>query len=584
MRARDGALGPADDVVSVTFEGRVIPARRGETVAAALSAAGVIAFRETATGAERGLFCGMGVCQDCLVEIDGVPGQPACMTRVASDIAVRRQRHPPALPPVAEAAAAPAPAVDPEPDLLVLGGGAGGLNAAAVAAEAGLTVVLVDERPAPGGQYFKQPGTGLRLSAAVLADPQFTGGRALLERARAAGVTILRGMAVSAAAPRQVAVALGDAVVTLRPKRLVVATGAYERPHAVPGWTRPGVMTTGALQTLLRSYRVVPGRRVLIAGNGPLNLQVALELTQAGADVVGVAEASPGPRPAMLGTLARMALAAPGLTRQGAATLAGLRRHGVPVHWGMTLTGVDRDGEGLRARLTSAGSPGVPRDVATDIVALGHGFLPADEVLRLIGAAQEWDPRRRQRITRRDEAMQTSIEGVHAVGDCCGLGGAPAAQAEGVIAGCAVAVSLGRTLAPALAAEAEAARAALGRHLRFQKALWTLFAADPPDPSAATAETVICRCEEVTLAEIDAAIASGATDVGSLKRMTRLGMGACQGRYCSEAAATRLLGPGTALAAGSFYAPRPPIRPVPLGRFVAGGCHAPADPLPDADR
>lgn len=583
MRTRDGTLEAADDVVSVTFEGRVIPARHGETVAAALAAAGELIFRETARGAPRGLFCGMGVCQDCLVEIDGVPGQPACMTRVTQDTIVLRQAYPPALPPIAEAAPAPESTVDPEPELLVIGGGAGGLAAAAAAAEAGLHVVLVDERPSPGGQYFKQPAAGLQLSRSALDDPQFAGGRALIDRARGAGVSILRGMAITATAPRQVAVAVGEAVLTFRPKRLVVATGAYERSHPVPGWTLPGVMTTGALQTLLRSYQVVPRRRVLVAGNGPLNLQVALELARAGAQVVGVAEASLGPRPAMLTTLARMAYAAPGLTRQGARTLAGLRRRGVPVHWGTTLASVAQTDDGLLARLVRTGSRGAGPDVTADIVALGYGFLPSDDVLRLLGAAQEWDPNRRQRVTLRDDAMQTSLEGVHAVGDCCGLGGAPAALAEGVVAGCAAAKALGRSLTPALIAEEAEARGALEGHRRFQKALWTLFAAEPPGLKAAPPETVVCRCEEVTLGALDAAIAAGAADVGSLKRATRLGMGACQGRYCSEAAAARLLGPGATLAAGSFFAPRPPIRPVPLGRFVAGGCHAAAAPLPDGD-
>ena len=80
-----------------------------------------------------------------------------------------------------------------------------------------------------------------------------------------------------------------------RPKRLVLATGAYEQSLPMPGWTLPGVMTVGGLQTLARSYRVAPGERIVIAGNGPLCLQTAAELLDGGANVVAVLEAAPRP-------------------------------------------------------------------------------------------------------------------------------------------------------------------------------------------------------------------------------------------------------------------------------------------------
>ncbi len=105
---------------------------------------------------------------------------------------------------------------------------------------------------------------------------------------------MLRGAEVVAAfQPLHLLVKTPDGVSSVTPKRLVVATGVYERGYPIPGWTLPGVMTTGALQTFLRSYRVLPGKRIVIAGNGPLNLQVAIEVARAGAEVVAVAEAAP---------------------------------------------------------------------------------------------------------------------------------------------------------------------------------------------------------------------------------------------------------------------------------------------------
>ena len=126
--------------VTLDVEGRPVAARMGDTLAAALWAAGVTQLRETARGERRGLFCGMGVCNECLVSVDGRQSQRACMTKVTGPHTVRRQGFPVRLP---EQATGEAPILASDlavrtPDLLVIGGGAGGLSAAAVAAEAGL--------------------------------------------------------------------------------------------------------------------------------------------------------------------------------------------------------------------------------------------------------------------------------------------------------------------------------------------------------------------------------------------------------------------------------------------------------------
>ncbi len=259
----------------IRFDGRQIAAHPGQTVAAALAAAGIRAFRTTRHGAPRGLFCGMGVCHDCLVTIDCRPNQRACMAKITGPHEVSSQV---ALPTLAiDGEAGPVPGAPEAVEVLVVGGGAGGLTAAAVAAEAGAQVVLVDERPTAGGQYYKQPA-----GAPPWDDAQFAGGRRLLARAQAAGVRFVAGAVWSASLPLRVEVYGEDGARTFLPRRLIVATGAFERPLPVPGWTLPGVMTTGALQTLIRSYGVLPGQTFLLAGNGPLNLQVACELATRG--------------------------------------------------------------------------------------------------------------------------------------------------------------------------------------------------------------------------------------------------------------------------------------------------------------
>src|SRR6185295_13369422 len=238
------------------------------------------------------------------------------------------------------------------PNVLVLGGGAGGLNAAAIAARAGARVLLVDERPQSGGQYYKQPLHPAGHSA-LPDDAQFAGGRALIAEAEAAGVVFLRGAQLwGAFEPLELMIFDGQASRLCRPQRLIVAAGAYERGVPFPGWTLPGVMTTGAAQTLLRSYAVLAGRRVLVAGNGPLNLQVALELARAGAEIAAVIELAGRPGVSAAAALLKMLTSTPALAMRGRGYVAELKRRGIPLLHRHVIVGVARAGDRLLAQVT----------------------------------------------------------------------------------------------------------------------------------------------------------------------------------------------------------------------------------------
>ncbi len=543
---------PSD--VTFTFDGQTVRARVGQSLAAALTEAGLRSFRDTVKGAERGVFCGMGVCQDCLVTVDGQPNRRACMTPAEAGAEVRRQV------PLPDLSEGPAPVPPPTriiaPDVLVIGGGAGGLNAAIAAARGGASVVVLDERKIAGGQYYKQAATGVPL------DAQQAEGAALLAAAQASGAEIMGGVEVWGAfdGPLILAERDGGALIA-RPQRLIVATGAYERPAIVPGWTLPGVMTTGAAQTLWRSYRTLPGRRVAICGSGPLNLQVALELARGGAEVSLVAEAAPSPLASPLAALA-VALAGPALTLKGAQMLVALRSRGVPVRRRTKVQAITSEDGALRVMFDG---PGDPEPVVVDALCMNHGFEPQNEILRLLGADMRYDGRFGHLRCQRSASMETTVAGVYAVGDCAGLGGAPAAVAEGRIAGAAAAAACGHGDAHDLFAD----HRALARHRRFQRRLWALHAVGP-HPMAAPDDTIICRCEEVTLGELRAAMREESGHVGTVKRTTRLGMGRCQGRYCGPVA-VRLLAEerGIGIDDRSFFAPRVPIKPVAISTILA---------------
>ncbi|MEA2792404.1 MAG: hypothetical protein QOG73_4810, partial [Acetobacteraceae bacterium] len=556
MRLTHPSIRPVGRAISFQFDDQRIDALEGETIAAALSAAGITTFRHTRSGAPRGLFCGVGACFDCLVTVDGRIGQRACLSRAADGIDVRS-----GFPDELAFDAVPQ-AEERDCDVLVVGGGVAGLSAAIAAAEAGASVVLLDERPAPGGQFAK-PLAPSHADGAP--DRQFRLGVDLCARAEAAGVRMESNALVwGAFAPDEIAALVRGQSITYRPRRLILAAGAHEAPVPISGWTLPGVMTTGGMQTLVRTQRVSPGQRVLIAGNGPLNLQLACELLAGGIAPVAVLEAAPRPGMAAWRDLARMALSAPDLVRNGRGMLHRLKRAGVPVLWGTTLDRIDGKD---RVETALAGT----RRFDVDAVALNMGFLPEVNLARALGVPHRFVDRGVGHLaTEADAEGRTAVPAVFTVGDGATLGGARIAQARGRLAGLAAAREIGLAAPPDAAA-----RAALARAEIFQDALWRVFAVHP---IPIVDKTIVCRCEEITAARLRTEIAAGLTSLPALKKATRAGMGRCQGRFCATTIARMC--PGAAEPEG-FAAPRAPLRPVPAAPLMREAPEFAAPLLPD---
>ncbi len=387
-----------------------------------------------------------------------------------------------------------------EADVLVIGGGPAGIAATVRATEASARVVLLDESPQVGGQIWRhRTREGLPASA-----------RTWLKRLDASGARIMRetsvvdvrddGDALTITAERN------GVPVIVHARAIVLATGARERFVPFPGWTLPGVIGVGAAQALLKAGLSFAGKRVVIAGSGPLLLPVASSLRAAGAHVLLVAEQ------ASRRQVARFALGL--LTRP--ATLVQAARYrtsfmGTPYRLGEWVSAARGDSSVREVDITNGTST---RVIECDVLCAAVGLVPNVELAQLLGCAIS------EGAVVTDDGLRTSRAGVYCAGETTGIGGVELAIVEGALAG----VSASRR-------ETDARLVARRAALRMTAArMERTFAPRAELRALAKRDTVVCRCEDVTLGAIDPN-----WSMRKAKLYTRAGMGPCQGRVCGAA-------------------------------------------------
>jgi NADPH-dependent 2,4-dienoyl-CoA reductase/sulfur reductase-like enzyme len=358
----------------------------------------------------------------------------------------------------------------------------------------------------------------------------------------------------------------------LESELLVVATGARESVPPFPGWTLPGVMTAGAAQRLAKVHGVAPGRRVVVAGSGPLLPLVANELVRRGARVMAVLEGNPAARWLRRGL--------PGWGDwdrflEGMDALRLLRMARVPYRTG---SGVIRaEGSGaleavVVARLDAGGSPvpGSEKSIPVDTLCLGFGFVPNTEVTQLAGCAHDFHPERGGWVPRTVGLVETTVPFVFVAGEAGGIAGAKAAMGTGHVAALIAAGRLGRLGNGELTRAVRRCQRGLGGELRFAARLNALVRPGTGQDALVADDTILCRCQRVSAGEVRRAVAQGARQLDALKLYTRVGQGLCQGRTCGPGLA-RFIARETVSSeeAAGFFHVRPPLRPVRMGDLVA---------------
>ena len=451
-----------------------------------------------------------------------------------------------------------------QPAVAVLGAGPAGLAAAVHAAEQGAVTTLIDSGARLGGQYWRHQPAGLDASSAgsprsyrvprsILAQPadyhDLATFRDLVRRldtlVAAGRLTVLLEHSVWSVQVDESGCSLAavdrrepdaPAELRLRAAVVVLAAGAYDRQVPFPGWDLPGVLTVGGAQALLKGSGVAVGPRVLVAGTGPFLLPVAAALASHGARVLGVHEANRATR--WLPHLPAAALQPAKLREAGGYALA-LARHRVPLRTGSVVVaahGADRLEAVTVARLDRSGAvlDHTRRRLAVDVLAIGYGFSTQSELPLQAGCALHRTADGTLAVTT-DGAQQTSNPRVYAAGETTGVGGAQLAVAEGVVAGVHAARAAGAAARRATDPVVQGAVRTRDRLRRFAAALHAVYPVPRFWLDTLEPDTVVCRCEEVTVAEVDAAIGNGARDARSVKLLSRSGMGWCQGRVCGYA-------------------------------------------------
>jgi thioredoxin reductase len=385
-----------------------------------------------------------------------------------------------------------------EADVVVVGGGPAGLAAAAHAAEGGRSVVLVERAPATGGQIWRS-GAGADMPRAA---------QRWSARLARANVSVIGGAEVIDAVPLEGLTAMtAEGAVRVRSREIVLATGARELFLPFPGWTLPNVMGVGGLQAVVKAGYDVRGKRVVIAGSGPLLLPVAATLAKHGASLVLVAEQTPREK---LNAFARSLWRAPWQLVEAARLRAGFWR--TPYRPGTWVARASGDGLVREVTLTDGHREW---SEPCDLLATGFGLVPNTELARWLGCTVDTHGI----IVNGEQA--TTVPGVFAAGECTGVAGAAEAVAQGARAGRALASR--RAIAIAGGARGDDARS-------YRARIAAAFAPRRELRALAAADVILCRCEDVRCGAVAAL-----RDAREAKLHTRAGMGACQGRVCGAA-------------------------------------------------
>lgn len=450
-------------------------------------------------------------------------------------------------------------------DLVVIGSGPAGMAAASAARHFGASVVVLDEQHDAGGQIYRGIADAPDALLEVLG-PDYAAGAQLASEFRQSGARHIPGAAVwHISQDRQVHYLHEGQVRSLRAKRVLLCTGAIERPFPIPGWTLPGVLTAGAAQILLKASGMRPTLPVVLAGCGPLLYLLGWQYVRAGVPIAALVDTTQASDYWRAARHAGGALVGWRYLKKGMMLMRALKKARVPVYAGAQGLQVfgDRRAQGL-----SFVRSGRPFRVESQLVLLHQGVVPNTQFTWALRASHRWDDQQLCWAPITDAWGELNIPGVFVAGDGRAIGGALAAAIQGRIAALAAATQIGKLPHQERDRLVEPLRAGLRMHLSIRPFLDALYRpkAGHRIPSDST---IVCRCEEVTAGDIRRYVELGCTGPNQAKSFGRCGMGPCQGRQCGLTV-TEVIASARGVPAQEvgYFRIRPPVKPITLGELA----------------
>lgn len=449
-------------------------------------------------------------------------------------------------------------------DLVIIGAGPAGLAAAIEASRHDLSTLVLDDQPAPGGQVYRNimRNRGQRHASAFLGNDYWSGTKLIDGFANEPAKVLSESRVWQITADKQVFFSRLGIAQNVKAGAVLIATGAMERPAPIPGWTLPGVMSVGAAQTMLKTSGIGADGAVFV-GSGPLFYLTVWQYLQAGFTVKAVVDTAPARMRPVHYLLAIPALMQPILLLKGLGWRAAIRRK-TDYHIGATSVVIS--GEESANGVTFQDAARRKLKIPTEHVFIHQGVVPNVNLAMATGLQHEWHQRQLCWTPQTDMFGESSVDGIFVAGDGMGIAGAAAAASSGRLAARRI---IGRVKGSPLFM-APVWCALKWRQAAIRPFLDSLFR--PPDDWRVPREgqTVVCRCEALTKADVDVAISLGVSGPNQLKGYCRAGMGRCQGRMCALTIQKMIHehNGGSEQEIGHLRV-RPPIRPLTVGELAA---------------
>ena len=449
-------------------------------------------------------------------------------------------------------------------DLVIVGAGPAGMAAAAQAAGHGVSVFLLDEQLAGGGQIYRDVDSTTEKRAAILGK-DYRRGQDLVRALSHENIEHVRGASVWQVDRHcKVAYTVNGQGRRISARRLLLASGALERPMPIAGWTLPGVMTAGAAQILLKQSGLV-GQQAVLAGSGPLLYLLAAQMIRAGQRPLALVETQS--RHDMLAAAKHLwgALRGWPYLVKGLSMLREINAAKVPRYVGATDLACLGQGkvQGISFR-----QGGQTHRLNTSLVLLHHGVVPNIQASQSLRLDHAWDDAQQCFKPVTDRWGATGAEGVFVAGDGAGIGGATVAELSGRLAALKISAELNFIDAKGCDQLASPLRSQLQRELSARPFIDRAY---PPYVQAMQPDdaTIICRCEEVTAGQVRQYATLGCLGPNQTKAFGRVGMGPCQGRYCGLTVSQILAKENSqTLDETGYYRIRPPLKPITIGELA----------------